>query len=435
MSGEKKDTGGEPGAGREAPAPAAGGESPPSNTDYANSIGEGEQKSQALLRGIDSLYLSYQGKLKEDKERTLGSLRGLARSRSSVERASAQQVIGQHIFEVLDKGSGFYPFGLADNAFRIRLASRSAEKIPVAVVQVSSEFLASVGAEEAAKQLREVLDQLVDGLGQEKVSRADLFADFTTSANLEGIKGDDWVTRAEEIHTYSVRRKLSGWTMGLGGPMAARLYNKTLEIQEHSYKFFFHEMWEKAGWIPSDEVWRLEFELKRAALGSLGISSLSDLLRASGSLWKYLTGDWLRLTVPNPSDETRTRWPNHWLWTRLQGVEWEGNQPLSPREPKNTRAPEDGWYMSHGTSLLASYMAREGISDAMEGWRRLGAFLDHLVGSRPERYGATYEEYLLEKVRLKQRQYNTGANVSREPGSDDDEQDSAEAYRKASRGE
>lgn len=429
-----QDAGGEPGAGRAAPAPAHAGATP-SNTAHANSIGEGEESFRLFLRGVDSLYLSYQGRLKERKEEILVELRERARNITRAEQAKAQLPIGEHVFEVLDKGSGFYPFGLVDYAYRIRLASKMAKQIPVAVVQVSSEFLASVGVEEAERELRVILGELVDLEGGEKIGRVDLFADFASDLSLEAVHRDEWVTRAEEIHSYSIRRKLSGWTLGLGGPMAARLYNKTLEIESHSHKFFFHGIWEKAGWNPMYEVWRLEFELKRSALSQFGVNTLDDLRRSSGSLWRYLTTEWGRLAIANREDETRARWKTHPVWQALQGVEWEGNAPLNPRPLKKNRAPENSWYLRQGTSLLASFMAKEGIFDEAQGWRRLGEILEQLVISAPEKYGQTYTDFILEKVRLKQRQYNTGLNgEEREPGQDDEEDPAARAYRRASKG-
>jgi hypothetical protein len=295
----------------------------------------------------------------------------------------------------------------------------------VAVVQVASEFLAFFGVRDAERQVRAVLLELVEQsdeeLGAARVSRVDLYADFASSVDMEGIHRDHWVTRADEIHTYSVARKLSGWTVGLGGAIAARLYNKTLEIDAKSHKYFFHELWSAAGWIPTDEVWRLEFELKRGALAHFGIDSLEDLERSAGSLWRYLTSEWIRLTVPNVEDQTRARWPNHPLWTDIEMVEWQGNEQLRIREMQRNRAPNDKWYLQHGVSLLASYMAREWISDSAEGWRRLGAFLEHLVSASPVRFGISFGDYVLEKVRFKARQYNTGEIKQREPGEDVEE--------------
>jgi len=430
---QKEGTGGAPGGSAQAEDPAAAG-APLSNTAPANCMGQGEGDVRVFLRGIDSLYLSYLGQLKQGVESRLVELRELARSTSPVAQARAQLQVHGHLFEVSDRGAGFYPFALADFAFRIRLASGIAKQIPIAVVQVSSEFLASVGVRNAEKELRAILEELADLVGGEKVGRVDLYADFASSHCMELIQRDEWVTRAEEIHTYSVRRKLSGWTLGLGGPIGARLYNKTLEIETQSHKFFFHAMWERKGWLPLDEVWRLEFELKRYSLANFGIQSIEDLDRVSGSLWRYLTTDWARLAVPNPDDETRARWKTHPLWIALQAVEWDGNETLNPRQLKKSRAPEDEWYLRHGTSLLASYMAREGITDWQAAWRRLGAFQEHLIGNYPEKYGQSFEAFLLEKVRTKQRQYGTAmTGAEREPGQDDEES-TAQAYRRASRG-
>jgi hypothetical protein len=88
---------------------------------------------------------------------------------------------------------------------------------------------------------------------------------------------------------------------------------------------------------------------------------------------------------------------------------------------QRNRAPNDKWYLQHGISLLASYMARECISDTAEGWRRLGAFLEHLVSASPVRFGISFGDYIVEKVRFKARQYNTGEIKQREPGEDVEE--------------
>ena len=36
-----------------------------------------------------------------------------------------------------------------------------------------------------------------------------------------------WVTRAVEIHSYAKDQQFTGWTVGMGGVVAARLYDKT----------------------------------------------------------------------------------------------------------------------------------------------------------------------------------------------------------------
>jgi len=69
-----------------------------------------------------------------------------------------------------------------------------------------------------------------------------------------------------------------------------------------------------------DKVWRQEFQLRREVLKQLGISTIPDLLRLQGELWRYLTEDWLRLAILNPNDTTRTRWLTHPVWQAISEV-------------------------------------------------------------------------------------------------------------------
>ena len=65
------------------------------------------------------------------------------------------------------------------------------------------------------------------------------------------------------------REQFTGWSIGLGGPISARLYDKTVEIATRSKKFYLHELWQQAGWFPADSVWRFELQFRRPALGNV----------------------------------------------------------------------------------------------------------------------------------------------------------------------
>ena len=103
----------------------------------------------------------------------------------------------------------------------------------------------------------------------------------------------------------------------MGGNIGARLYNKRLEIEKKSRKFYIYELWLAAGWDTSKQVWRMEYEAKREVLKQLGICKLDNLLQLQTALWIYLTQDWLRLAVPSLSDSNQTRWPTHPLWDQI----------------------------------------------------------------------------------------------------------------------
>ena len=94
------------------------------------------------------------------------------------------------------------------------------------------------------------------------VSRIDLAADFSSPCVMDSWHRSAWVTRAVEIHSYAKDQQFTGWTVGMGGIIGARLYDKTREIA-HSGKDWATELWRPAGWEPGQGVWRLEFEFKR----------------------------------------------------------------------------------------------------------------------------------------------------------------------------
>ena len=100
----------------------------------------------------------------------------------------------------------------------------------MAFVKVSAHYLAHVGPVEAEKRLYALLSQLGEVKESANVSRIDLFVDFQSNVDMESWDRHAWVTRAASINAYAVNGHFSGWSIGLGGVISARLYNKSLEI-------------------------------------------------------------------------------------------------------------------------------------------------------------------------------------------------------------
>lgn len=79
---------------------------PLSNTAPANCM---EPDSSSLLRvGVDSLYLSYPGALSDDAAIRLKVLKELAQSREADSQKLAQYAVGDHLFEVNDRGDSLF---------------------------------------------------------------------------------------------------------------------------------------------------------------------------------------------------------------------------------------------------------------------------------------------------------------------------------------
>lgn len=409
---------------------------PPSNTAPYNCNSGNGGFFKAFRWGIDSLYLSYPGELSQESDTRLKALKLLAQSTDPNEVGKAQLSIGNHVFEVKEKGASLFPYILEDGAFRIQL-SRPGHKAPMAYVKVSAALLAHVGPVEAEKQLYELLAQLGELKESANVSRIDLFADFQTSVDMESWDRHAWVTRASSINAYAVSGNFSGWSIGLGGIISARLYNKLLEIVV-SGKDWILPLWQKAGWDGSGLVWRLEFEIKREVLTQKGLSKLYEVMNHLNGLWSYATTEWLRLTLPSDADKTRSRWATHPLWACLASVDWEGDGgPLSKRF-KPSRSPNDVRLFQTACSTVLAFMAKHGYGakQLYEAWEDLAAQLVEHIEQEAFKLGLPFDDYVGEKLALKHRQYNTAVN---DPEQEEKRKakalaDQARAYRKESDG-
>lgn len=362
-----------------------------------------------LLRfGVDSLYLSYPGELFSDVDDELKELKQIAQSSELHEQIKAQYPINDHIFEVKDKGARFFPYILEDNAFRIQF-SRT-RSMPFAYVKLSSEYLTHRYPAEAEKALSLILSQFGAINESANVSRIDLFVDFVSSVDMESWDRHAWVTRASAINAYSVERDFSGWVIGAGGVISCRLYDKTLEIEKQSKKFYLHKLWKKAGWNGHDKVWRLEFQLKREVLTQKGLPKLHEVLNHLSGIWSYATTEWLRLTLPNLEDQTRSRWPIHPLWLYLSSVDWQTNDsPLLARF-NAARIPGNEKLFSIGLSSLISFMAREGIWDFDKGFAYYKLALCQHYDEKCFNLGLSFDDFIREKVAIKARQFNSILN-------------------------
>jgi hypothetical protein len=429
--------GAEPAEALASPAGPGGPDVPPS---YTTSGSYGGGKVTILQSGIDSLYLSFQGELGEDVEAKLASLKLLAQSKQRREEAKAQYPIKGHLFEVRPGGQRMHPYILEDGAFRIAIASGESRKIPFAYVKVSSDVLAH-------RDVQSILSDLTDVLGElaakfeiyPTVSRVDVFADFQTGLDLEAIRQDAWITRAASAVSYFHQGKLSGWSIGAGSSMSARLYDKTLEIKLKSHKAYLVERWKRNGFDPALPVWRLEFQLTREVLDQLGITGVNGLLRNIGGIWAYGTQSWLQLAVPREGDQNRGRWAVHPLWERLQEIRWRlDDEPLT-RTYRPTRVPTDERLFRLFIALLTSYIAahamweyRKGLDDFME---KCEAFYRSVC---PGTLGVTLEEWIELQARAKGRLFNSLRNVpdpEEEAKSTVEEDADAIRIAKATRGE
>jgi len=390
--------------------------------------------TKILRTGIDSLYLSYQGDLKEESSIRFTELKKLAQSNDPKTVSLAQIALNDHVFEVKDRGRHPFAFILNDNWYRIEIAKLGAIRTPLAHVQVMSELLTEYGVEHSVSDLTNIINGFGIITESPAVSRLDLCVDFVTDYPLAEITDIDWVTRAKDMDRYTVQRTFSGWVIGIGDNIVARLYNKTLEMKKKPRPYLekIHLEW---GWDGISDVWRLEFQFRREALRALGIISFSSLNDSLAGIWQYVTNEWLRLTIPSETDKTQSRWATACVWEVLQQAKWSGDKEVSRVSVEKGRPPNDRYLFVNGISGLTSFMAREAYSDPIAG---IHAYIRSAKKYHDEREyitGFDFHGYIAQKVALKVKSYNTYLNMPEDKLLHPSDKAVADEYRKQSDGE
>jgi hypothetical protein len=376
--------------------------------------------------------LSYPGSIFSESAIRLETLKRLAQSKDSAANKLAQFSVGDHLFEVRDRGRFPFEFILVDRWYRLELSGKCADRVPLAHAKLASEALTFEGPGALEADLRSVVETLGTVEGDATVGRVDLCVDFVTATPVADLQERAWVTRARTFSRHTVKRRFSGLSIGLGGIMQARLYDKTLEI-ETSGKTYLFDLWRDFGWDSEQRIWRLEFQFRREVLRGLGVTTFPSLLARLSGLWAYATGNWLRLTVPDPADKTQSRWPLHLLWVALQGADW-GVESRCLRQTPLDRPPGDRSLFVNGLSGITSFMAREGITDPGEGIRAFFRAARDYHDRRSYLTGKSLDDYLIEKTELKARRFNSMVNDPPDGGLHPADAAVAKEYRKRSDG-
>ena len=354
--------------------------------------------------GIDSLYLSFPGTLFESIQRELDVLKSSAQTAEHEDRASAIYILGEHQFMVSDKGTRRFRFVLTDYAYRIEISGADSKQLPLAHIQIRSEYLSLHGPEFCVKELHDCLGILGQLESTEVVSRADLFVDVVSDTSLNEIDEDAFVTRARYKQTHRLSRLVTGYSISPKANLSARLYDKIEELKVSGKEYLTH-YWKTKGWVPPQTVLRLEFQLRRSILGEHGIQTLSDLLSKRGALWRYCTTQWLRLTLPSDKDKTQSRWPLHPLWELFSNVEWDFDTQTISFPLRTYLAPSDQRLFVHGLSPITSYMAREGITDVSDAINQYFIAAQQFHDSNADKFGIDFETYVITRAKNKARSY------------------------------
>ncbi|GAB1532579.1 MULTISPECIES: replication initiation factor [Brevibacillus] len=217
-------------------------------------------------------------------------------------------------------GIRFYQYNLSCNDFIISFAEKELKTNAPITVKFLSSYIWSFGLKDAFSKFVSWLESVSALITGTKVSRADICADTDLVIFKEpDIKGVVTLARKRQKYfvdsEHAIGRAFSGFTIGKGSPLQARVYNKSIEIPT-SGKAWFKEIWLANNWSEDKEVWRVEFQILRNVLKEFGINTVEDLLKAESRLWSYLTQQWL--TIRQPSPDKVYRWKLKKKWQTIQ---------------------------------------------------------------------------------------------------------------------
>ena len=165
---------------------------------------------------------------------------------------------------------------------------------PNVMIEIRSEALWRLGTEEVIKIALSIIEANGGHVIEVKPSRVDLCVDFIMSKKRWSEELKDYaVTRAIDIDPHYKRKKFTGISIGKG-VISARLYDKPLEIQRKSNKYWMFDIWGIKEVPEGKKIIRIEFELRREIIKEIGINVIDDLFQNIDGAWAYCTRKWLK---------------------------------------------------------------------------------------------------------------------------------------------
>ncbi len=328
--------------------------SPPPVEDY-----------QFLLCGIDSLDLGLYVAWGSDWKRRLHSLD----KKKQQARKNGGLLIGlpsgrNCIFKPGGKGEN-YRFHLQFDAYNLFIGkSAKPGTSPNVYLSISAKALWQNGIETVLSWIAQDLKAIGGGTIQRvQVSRLDLCADFYIPGGLSyEFLLSHKVTRNDKGNLYLDKNELETFYVGdAKSPIQLRIYNKGLEVKLKGTKLWFLDLWKRES---TDDIWRIEFQIRRPALKEFGIDSLDDLNEKQAGLWSYLTTKWFSLRRPdNDKAERKTIHP---FWSAVQDC-FKNHVPGTDSEIQrvygSTGNASPEWHLSHIDGCLSSFAAFLGITN------------------------------------------------------------------------
>lgn len=199
------------------------------------------------------------------------------------------------LFTIMPHGTRGFSWILrgADFTFKIANALEPSSR-PNGMIEFRSEALWRLGTADVINIASSIIEANGGYIVEAKLSRVDLCLDFIMPEDrwLQSLM-DYAVTRATEFSPYYSNKKLTGIKIGKS-IISARLYDKPLEIQQKSKKYWMFDIWGIKEVPQRKKIIRIEFQMRREVLKQLGLKKPEDLFQKVDQAWAYCTKKWLK---------------------------------------------------------------------------------------------------------------------------------------------
>lgn len=187
----------------------------------------------------------------------------------------------------------------------------------------------------------------------ETLSRVDFAFDYQLPA-VDFVR-DDVVSLSTKDVSHREHRQDQTLAFGKGDVML-RIYDKVAEIEQQSDKLWLYEIWGER-----ENVWRIEWQVRKPILKRFGLRTMEDLFSGYGDLLRYLATDHDSLRV-RTRDSNRSRWPRHPLWEDMlarieafpaQGVHRTVDEQMLVQQRQYRVAVSVYGYLKHFAALMS----------------------------------------------------------------------------------
>ena len=239
--------------------------------------------------------------------------------------------------------------------------SQVQRRSPNIYISINSEALWEHGPHELYKTIVSDIEGLGALVAEHKVSRVDICVDYWLKESLSlGLMQSQRVCRSNDSSQYMQGEELETFYMGgRQSVLKLRIYDKGKETKNKETEERWLQIWQLDS---SENVWRVEFQIRRTFLKQFEINSLDDLKKKIPALWSYCTEEWFSLRLPDNENQTR-RTVNPWWGDVQRCASLFGYKYFGERQCPSDRKAQAKWYLDRIANLIVGYASCMKISD------------------------------------------------------------------------